>query len=245
MQVTSLFATFIGFLLLVAPLATQALQIITPTNITTGNATIAFTSEDTDSSTLLTFSIVKNATHYTIAQGVGPAAGSVFVTIPANVTGAGWIIQASSSDGSVQAVSLPFSIAAVSPPPHGGPSMAGAIIGGVAAGVIALGLIVFSVVFYTRRRQHQRTAPAFNLESGFLPRQQHTRSFSSMSSGLGKTESDTLDTGNKALEMEKMQWEMELEEQFARARAGTPDVQRGASPMPLAPQRAVTRNTNY
>lgn len=142
------------------------------------------------------------------------------------------------------------------------PSMAGAIIGGVVASVIGVAVIVFAV-FYARRRRQQAAGPVYNLEMRSAPgpsAQYHARSFSSVSSAsleAGKNQS--------ALEMEKMQWEMELEGQFARARAGTPDLPRSASPMPrgaspmlsgasplrnpsplpLTPQRAVTRHTNY
>ncbi|KAJ6535945.1 hypothetical protein DFH09DRAFT_98209 [Mycena vulgaris] len=107
MQVTSSFATFFAcvnglhshgsvsypatpfcsLFFLVAPLATQALQITAPTNITTGNATIAFSSEDTDPPGLLTFVLVKNTTRDTIAENVDPTRGHVSVTIPANMTG--------------------------------------------------------------------------------------------------------------------------------------------------------------
>jgi hypothetical protein len=144
--------------------------------------------------------------------------------------------------------------------------MAGGIVGGVVAGIVGIGIVVFGLFIYVRRRRQQFAGPTFNLEAGFPPQQQnHQRSVSSMSSGFA-------DNGNKSLELEKMQWEMELEEQFARARAGTPDIPRGGSPMPragspasrgaspmprgesplrnaalmpLVPQRAATRSTKY
>jgi len=248
MQVTSLFATFFAFLTFVAPLATQALQIITPTNITTSNVTIAFSS-DTDPLGLLNLFLVRNTTRDKIAAGIDPAAGAVAVTIPADLTGSGWTIQAFTSDNILVSTSPLFSIVGSPPKATHGMSMAGGIVGGVVAGIVGLSLIVFGVFIYVRRRRQQFAGPEFNLEAGFPPSQQmHERSVSSMSTGLG-------DSGNNSLELEKMQWEMELEDQFARARAGTPDVARGASPMPrgtspprgaplmpLVPQRA-TRNT--
>ncbi|KAJ7139083.1 hypothetical protein C8R44DRAFT_763859 [Mycena epipterygia] len=211
----------------------------------------------TDPSGFLTFYLVKNTTRDMIAQNVDPDEGIVAVTIPANATGQGWMIEAWTSDDAEAGASSPFSVAAASPPkPQGGmPSMAGAIIGGVVVSVIVVALIIFAV-FYARRRRQQAAGPVFNLEMRSAPApsaQHHARSFSSMSSA-------SLDPAKNqsALEMEKMQWEMELEGQFARARAGTPDIPRSASPMtrgasplrnasplPLTPQRAVTRHTNY
>ncbi|KAJ7449305.1 hypothetical protein FB451DRAFT_755702 [Mycena latifolia] len=254
MQVTSLFATFFALLSLVAPLATQALQITAPTNVTTLNVTISFTSDATDPPGFLTFFLVKNTTRDTIAKGIDPAVGSINVTIPANVTGDGWTIQASTSDDSSESagVSLPFSIAAAAPKAHGGMSAAGGIVGGVIAGIIGLALIVLAVFLYQRRRRQQHPGTTFNLEAGFPPPERnHQRSVSSMSDSFA-------DTTNKSIELDKIQWEMELEEQFARARAGTPDVPRNGSPMPrgasplrnappmpLVPQRAATCDTRY
>ncbi|KAJ7695460.1 hypothetical protein B0H17DRAFT_1131502 [Mycena rosella] len=250
MQVTPLFATFFALLSLVAPLATQALKITVPTNVTTRNVTIAFTREATDTDVgLLSFYLVKNTTRDILEENIDPGRGSIAVTIPANLTGAGWTIQASTFDDAQAGVSLPFSIGAATPPKPKG--MAVGIVVGVVAGVVAFALILLAVFLYFRRRRQQLPAanPAFNLEAAFPPRYTHQRSFSSAS---------LEDTGNKSLEQERMQWEMELEGQFARARAGTPDILRGGSPMPrgtsplrapspmlLAPQRAATRDTKY
>ncbi|KAJ7148675.1 hypothetical protein C8R43DRAFT_514232 [Mycena crocata] len=258
MQVTTLFATFFAFFTLIAPLA-AALQITVPTNITTGNATLICTSDAVDPPRLLTFFIVKNTTAIAIARGVDPTAATVAVTIPANISG-NWSIQAWTADNKVQAGESRLFSLAPAPPPKSGMSMAGSVVGGVVGGVIGVAFAVFGVFFYIRRRRQQAASPVFNLENGFpTPKlERHERSFSSTSSGLA-------DTADNKLEMEKMQWEMELEEQFARARAGTPDVARGISPapvphsalpprgisplrgplMPLVPQRAATRKTNY
>lgn len=77
-----------SFLTLLAPLATQALQINTPANLTAGNHTIAFTIEDSDpAGSSLNFYLVNNATNELIAPDVAPNAGSVTVAIPANISG--------------------------------------------------------------------------------------------------------------------------------------------------------------
>ncbi|KAJ7471268.1 hypothetical protein B0H11DRAFT_1376560 [Mycena galericulata] len=266
MQVTSLFATFFAFLTLVVPLATQALQITVPSSLAPGNNTIKFTSEPSDSAESLTFVLVKNATQETVAQDVAPSAGTVTVTIPENTSGSGWSIQAFTDEGTEKIGSSTF-FEITSPTPSS-MSNAGVIVGGVCAAVVVVALIVLAVFLYTRRRRHERaaTSPTFNIEAGFPAPRDHTRSLSSTSSGSEDAESKARD-----METEKAQWEMQLEAQFARARAGTPDISRGLSPMPPRgaspmglrgvspmgprgasplrnpppPQRAVTRDTTY
>ncbi|KAJ7712905.1 hypothetical protein DFH07DRAFT_864021 [Mycena maculata] len=251
MQVTSLFATIFAFLALVAPLATQALQINSPTSLTPGNTTITFTTDSSEAVGPLQFLLVENngTRDATLATGIASNAGSVTVDIPANVSGTGWTIEAWMNQHKLGQSAL-FSV--TSPTDSQGMSHAGEVVGGVVGAVIGVALIVLAVFIYTRRRHHQlaATGTTFNLEAGFPPpRPRHERSFSSTSGG-------SVDGGNKLLEMEKIQWEMELEGQFARARACTPDIPRGFSPLPraspprnvalpLAPQRAVTRDTNY
>jgi hypothetical protein len=248
MQVTSLFAIFFAFLTLVAPLATYAVKITVPTNITTGNVTITCTTEETDPGGALTLFLVRNTTRETLIQGVYAELGAVTVNIPANATGDGWTIQATLSDNVTNQVglSLPFFIA--SPPQNSGMSNAGPVIGGVVAGVLTIALLVLVGFLYMRRRRKSFTGPEFNLEAAFPP-PSHQRSFSSTAS------SAFADMNNKSIEMEKIEWETQLEEQFSRARAATP-VSRGASPMlngnspripglPLAPQRAARRNPSY
>jgi hypothetical protein len=127
-------------------------------------------------------------------------------------------------------------------------SNAGPVIGGVVAGVLTIALLVLVGFLYMRRRRKLFTGPEFNLEAAF-PLPNHQRSFSSTAS------SAFADMNSKSIEMEKIEWETQLEEQFSRARAATP-VSRGASPMlngnspripglPLAPQRAARRNPSY
>jgi len=235
MQVNSLFATFFALLSLVAPLATQAFIITAPSNLTTGNNTISVTGEAADPTGPLTFLIVRNSSNAIVAQGVNTSADTsgilIAVTIPANISGDGWYIEALDSSGAPVGQSQVFSVTDTSKPSSGA-GRAGAIVGGVIAGIVGVSLIVFLVFLRTRRRPHVLT---FALEAGFpQPRS------SSVSSEP--------DSASQSLEIDKMQWERQLEAQFARARAMTPDMQRSASlsrhpsPMPLAPLRAVTRN---
>jgi hypothetical protein len=129
--------------------------------------------------------------------------------------------------------------------------MAVPIIGAVLATVIVVALLVLGLFFYMRRRRQMFAGPEFNLEASFPRRKdsrQLSRSFSSTSSRLTDPGVKT----SQSLELEKVEWETRLEEQFARARAATPDLlrgpipaPRGATPLPLAPQRAVTRNPSY
>ncbi|KAJ7248225.1 hypothetical protein B0H12DRAFT_722272 [Mycena haematopus] len=231
MQVTSLFATFFTvlcrFLTLVAPLTTLAMQISIPNNITTGsNATIICTDAD-DTSGPLTFFLVRNGTRDTIAENALADVGTLTGTIPANATGDGWTIQATSFDGKQVGVSSAFSILASSE--TGKKSMAVPIIGAVFAAVVVFSLLVLALFFYMRRRRQMRAIPEFNLEANFPPQNQThqiSRSFSSTSTVLPDNNVES-----KSLEMDKVDWETQLEEQFARARAATPDI-RGATPAP-------------
>jgi hypothetical protein len=236
MQVNSLFATFFAFLSLVAPLATQAFTITTPSNLTTGNNDISVTREAADPAGPLTLLIVRNSSTATIAQGVNASASGIpiVVTIPANISGDGWYILAIDSSDAPVGQSQVFSVTDTSKPSSGA-GMAGTIVGGVIAGVAGVSLIVLLAFLRTRRRRQQSPGLTFALEAGFpQPRP------SSVSSEP--------DSASQSLEIDKMQWEQQLEAQFARARAMTPDMQRSASlsrhpsPMPLAPLRAVTRN---
>jgi hypothetical protein len=124
--------------------------------------------------------------------------------------------------------------------------MAVPIVGAVVAAVIIVALLVLALFFYIRRRRRQLFAgPVFNLEASFPSRTQAhqiSRSFSSTSTGT----TDTNIKPSKSLEMEKVEWETQLEEQFARARAATPDI-RGAmaTPSSLVPQRGPMRNPSY
>jgi len=200
----------------------------------------------------LDFYLVKNATSKLIAPDVAPNAGSVTVAIPANISGTGWRIEACYTDQNAPIGQS--GLFAITPTKQEGMSNAGAIVGGVIGGVLGLALIVFVVFFYTRRRRQQiaAAAPTVDLETGLPPPlYHHQRSFSSMSSN-----SDADNVKAREMEAEKAQWELTLEEQFARARAGTPDISRGMSPMPRgispmplrSPPRAVTtpqRDTNY
>ncbi|KAJ6551664.1 hypothetical protein B0H19DRAFT_1073322 [Mycena capillaripes] len=221
------------------------MQITVPTNITTGNTNITCSAESNDPNGPFTLFLVKDTlTRITLVQNFLGELDQVEVNIPANATGDGWTILATPSNNVQQPVgiSLPFFIAAASQ----GKSSAGPVIGGVVAGVLIISLLVLAGFIYMRRRRQTFAGPEFNLEAGF-PRSKHQGSFDSTSTGLA-------DTGGQAIEMEKMQWEQQLEEQFARARAATPDIARGGSPMPrgmspipmpLAPQRAATRNPSY
>ncbi|KAJ7653256.1 hypothetical protein DFH06DRAFT_529869 [Mycena polygramma] len=242
MQVTSLFATFFTFLALVAP--TLSMQIAVPTNVTTGNTTITCAAEATDPDGSLTFFLVRNTTVLnTLAENITKS-GPLAVNIPANATGDGWRILAKTANGIQVGLSPAFFIASGSPH-NGGARSAGPVVGGVVAGVLVLSLLVFAFV-YMRRRRHSSRAPVFNLETGFPP-PPHQNSFDSTTSTV------MAESGSKAIEMEKIQWERQLEEQFARARAATPDIRgdspmlRGTSPMPMpiAPQRAARRNPSY
>ncbi|KAJ7318141.1 hypothetical protein DFH08DRAFT_400988 [Mycena albidolilacea] len=216
MQVTSLFAIFFAFLTLIAPLATSAIQINIPT-ITGLNATIACTAETTDDPgvplTALTFVLT----------------GPLEVTLPVNATGDGWTIRAISFGGKQVGVSPEFSILA--PSQTGKKSMAVPIIGAVIATVIVVALLVLGLFFYMRRRRQMFAGPEFNLEASFPRRKdsrQLSRSFSSTSSRL----TDPGVKASQSLELEKVEWETRLEEQFARARAATPDLLRGPTPAP-------------
>jgi len=255
MQVTSLFAIFFAFLTLVAPLATLAMQIAVPTNITTGNATIACTNDPTDPGGLLTFFLALNGTRKDTLRENITAAGALTVTIPANATGNGWTIQATSSDGTRVGISPVFEILAPSQTVSK-KSMAIPIIGGVVAAVIIVSLLVLALFFYMRRRRQLIAGPEFDLEASFPPRDQShqmSRSFSSTSAGIVFADTG-LKSSSKSMEMEKVEWETRLEEQFARARAATPDISRGATPapraspvplVPLMPKRGPARNPSY
>jgi len=227
-------------------LATLALKITVPTDITTGNTTITCIPEDTDPSSALTLFLVRNTTRDTLAQGVSAQLGTVEVdvTIPADATGDGWTILAVTESDNVQTVgqSLPFLITDPTSKADGTRSNAGPVIGGVVAGVLAISLLVGAFI-YMRRRRGFAAGPEFNIEAGF-PRPTHQGSFETTSTAFAEP-------ADKSIEMEKIQWEMQLEEQFARARAATPDISRGGSPMPrgaspvppvpLVPQRAAKR----
>ncbi|KAF7377813.1 hypothetical protein MSAN_00204800 [Mycena sanguinolenta] len=227
MQVTLLFATFFAFLALAAPMATLAMQISVPTNITTGfDATIICTDDTNGASGPLTFFLVRNGTRDTLAENPS-SGGNLTVMIPANATGDGWTIQATSSNGEVVGTSSPFAILA--PPKTGRKSMAIPIIGAVFGSLIVFSLLVLALFLYIRRRRRQMFAagPEFNLEASFPPRNGSNQfSRSSTSTAL----SDTNVKSSKSLETEKVEWEMQLEEQFARARAATPDI-RGGTPV--------------
>ncbi|KAJ6475726.1 hypothetical protein C8R47DRAFT_666301 [Mycena vitilis] len=241
MQVTSLFATFFTFLVLVAP--TLSMQIAVPPNVTTGTTNITCAADATDPDGSFTFFLVRdNTTVSKLAENITKS-GSLPVNIPANATGGGWTILAT-ANGAQVGVSPAFFIASGSPH-NGGARSAGPVVGGVVAGVLVLSLLVSAFV-YMRRRRHSSRAPVFNLETGFPP-PVHQNSFDSTASTV------MAESGSKAIEMEKIQWERQLEEQFARARAATPDIRgdspmlRGSSPMPMpiAPQRAAKRNPSY
>jgi hypothetical protein len=247
MQVTSLFAVFFAFL--VAPLATLAMQIKLLPNITAdGNTTITCDTEATDPGGPLTFFLVRNETRQAIAENVYAQAGTVTASRPANATGNGWIIQATSSNGTTVGVSPVFSIFA--PAQTGKKTMAVPIVGGVIAAVIVVSLLVLALFIYMRRRRQRFVGPEFNLEANFPPRNQShqiSRSFSSTSTAL----TDPGVKSSKDLELEKVEWETRLEEQFARARAATPDIRgatplpRSMTPVPLMPLRSATRNPSY
>lgn len=243
MQVTSLFAIFFAFLTFAAPLATLAMQISLPSNITSGlNATITCTDVGDATGPLTFFLVRNNETQATIAKNASAVSGTLTVAIPANATGDGWTIQA--SDGKqVVGSSSPFAILA--PVQTGKKSMAVPIVGAVVATVIVVALLVLALFFYIRRRRQLFASPVFNLEASFPSRTQGhqiSRSFSSTSAGT----TDTNIKPSKSLEMEKVEWETQLEEQFARARAATPDI-RGAmaTPSSLVPQRGPMRNPSY
>ncbi|KAJ6617545.1 hypothetical protein B0H10DRAFT_2032887 [Mycena sp. CBHHK59/15] len=209
MQVTSLFATLFGFLSLVAPLTTLALQITAPTTLR------LLEIEDSDPSGPLTFYLAKNGTLEVITSGVDPAAGSVVAALPTNVSGDGWTVQATTPSSNVPfGSSAPIFITAASTPQSTkGMSNAGVVVGGVAAAIVALALLVLGAFIYARRRRRQ---PVFSVEAPPQHSQQHSRSFSS-------TNTVTANDAGMSLELDKVQWEMALEAQFARARAGTPD----------------------
>ncbi|KAF7368923.1 hypothetical protein MVEN_00218500 [Mycena venus] len=248
MQVTSLFAIFFAFL--VAPLATLAMQIKLPANITaSGNTTITCETEATDPGGLLTFFLVQNGTRQAIAENVDAQAGTITVSIPSNATGNGWIIQATSSNGTSVGVSPPFSIINA-PTQTSKKTMAVPIVGGVIAAVIVVSLLILALFLYMRRRRQRFAGPEFNLEANFPPRNQShqiSRSFSSTSTAL----TDPGVKSSKEIELEKVEWETRLEEQFARARAATPDIRgatplpRNMTPVPLMPLRGPTRNPSY
>ncbi|KAJ7025565.1 hypothetical protein C8F04DRAFT_133621 [Mycena alexandri] len=254
MQVTtSSFATFFAFLALVAPLGTQALQITTPTAVTTGNVIIECTKEINDPASLTLF-LVKNNTVVQLADNVVTTTGKVTVSIPASATGDGWQIFAANPANNAQVgVSTPFTIASAVPVPKGNGPTGPAVIAGVVIGLFFFSLLIFALFFYLRRRRQQfTTGPVFNLEHSFPP-PEHTRSFSSTSS---KPDAEMGEV--KDMEQEKIQWEMQLEAQFARARASTPDVPRGGTSMsrassaspprapPMAlPQRTAPRKERY
>ncbi|KAK7052404.1 hypothetical protein R3P38DRAFT_2860122 [Favolaschia claudopus] len=245
MQVTSLFAMFFAFLSFLAPLATLAMQITIPTNATSGsNSDISWAIEPADDLTgFISFVLAQGSTRTSLAANVNPTPGFVRVNIPTSASGDGWRVLALSSDGAQVGVSPSFSIFSI--PKNAGQSMAAPVIGGVIAGVLALGLLVFGLFFYMRRRRQRIAGPEFNLEASFPQRHQPSGSFSTMSTAHGDAAK-----APQMIEMEKVEWETELEEQFARARAATP-ISRGPtpalrnaspSPMPLVPQRGPTRN---
>ncbi|KAJ7176458.1 hypothetical protein C8R46DRAFT_1213038 [Mycena filopes] len=252
MQVTtSLFATIFALLALVAPFGTYAMQITTSAHLSTGNATIQCIPEVNDP-TFLTFFLVNNNTApVRLAENVASPTGAMTVFLPANATGDGWRILATSPTSSTPIIgaSLPFTIAATVPVSKGSGPRGPAIIAAVAGGLIFFSLLVFALFYVRRRRQQHATGPVFNLEHAFPP--EHTRSFSVASSRLEDTGKGTAID----IEQEKMQWEMQLEAQFARARAETPDVRRGATPTSrapsaspprmLQPQRAARRNGSF
>jgi hypothetical protein len=89
-----------------------------------------------------------------------------------------------------------------------------------------LALAVFGVFLYLRRRRQRFAGPEFTVEAP--PKHGQSRSFSSASE-------ESVDVEEKA-----RQWEMELEGQFARARAGTPDIPRiSAAPRGAAAKTAL------
>ncbi|KAJ7061972.1 hypothetical protein C8F01DRAFT_1135962 [Mycena amicta] len=213
-------------------LASQALIIAAPpSGLTTGNNTISCTVEPSDAAGLLTFFIARNSTKVVIAQDVSaephPDAVPVLVTIPSGISGNGWQILAERPDSSIVAQSLPFQVRDTPDGERGG----GAVIGGVIAGVVGLALLVLLFFIFLRRRQrHASHGPTFDLESAFTQaalERDHSRSLSESA-----TEPEARSNWT---EVDKMEWERELEDQFARARAGTPSLPRGATPSPLPP----------
>jgi len=248
MLVNSLFATLSCFLAFVAPLATQALIIAAPgSGLTTGNTSIQCTVETSDPAVPLSFFVHRNDTQALIASNVTaephPDAVAVPVAIPSGLSGDGWTIYAVTPDNQVLGQSTAFSIRAT---PRG-QRTGGAVIGGVIVAVVALAVLLLVLFIWRRRHQQSRTPPskAHDLEAAFQHAQSdpsQLRSFSSV---------DSAEAGNK----DKVDWERELEEQFSRARAGTPSAPRGLSPhpssrgpsplsqslSPIRPQRAVTR----
>jgi hypothetical protein len=126
--------------------------------------------------------------------------------------------------------------------------MAIPIIGAVIGSLVIFALLVLALFLYMRRRRQMFAAgPEFNLEASFPPRNESNQ-FSRSSTSI--TLSDTNVKSSKSLETEKVEWEMELEEQFARARAATPDIRGGTpasrmmTPVPLVPLQTV-RTPSY
>ncbi|KAJ7698861.1 hypothetical protein B0H16DRAFT_1644349 [Mycena metata] len=225
-----MFATVFALLALVAPLGAQALQITTPTAVTTGNVTIECTKEVNDPAFLTLLLAKGNTTVLQLAANVVTATGQVTVSIPANATGDGWrIFAANPATNTPVGVSPVFTIASAVPVPKGNGPRGPAVIAGVIGGLVVFSLLVFALFFYLRRRRQQfTTGPVFNLQHSFPP-PEHTRSLSSTSS-KGDVEMGEV----KDIEQEKIQWEMQLEAQFARARASTPDV----------PRRGISRDAS-
>ncbi|KAF7304281.1 hypothetical protein HMN09_00829600 [Mycena chlorophos] len=209
-----IFCFFVAF---VSPFA-QALTIAAPSSgLTTGNGTISCTVTTSDTAESLSFFIQRNSTRLLIAQDVAatPAANavSVPVVVPSGVSGGGWVILAAASNNpsNILAESGPFEIRETAQTQR----MGAAVVGGVIIGVVLFALLVLGGFMYFRRRQRRLHGPtnpnAIDLEAAMAQARDHSRSFS--------REEAAAKESNKWSEEDKVEWERELEEQFARAQS--------------------------
>ncbi|KAF7303703.1 hypothetical protein MIND_00599700 [Mycena indigotica] len=239
MQVNSLCVAIFSFLFFFAPLVTRALIITAPSSgLVKGNNTISYTLQASDAVGLLTFFLARNSTSAIIAKDVltRPISSAVPipVIVPAGISGDGWRILAVNSDNTIIGQSSPLQVR--NTPDSERKRVDGAVIGGVVAGVLVLAILMLVLFIFWRRRHQRQLGPTFDLETAFAEARMERDRSRSFSGSVNEVE-----MGRKWTEADKVEWERELEDQFARARAGTPSAMlRGLAP--LRPQRAVVRN---
>ncbi|CAK5274314.1 unnamed protein product [Mycena citricolor] len=220
MQATSLFLALLVFLISSASTG-RALLISPPTKAVAGsNATVLCTVETGESIDGLTFYLTNNVTRDALATTVlttDPI--QLLVNIPSGLSGKGWKISAvdAANPDALVGQSAAFSI--TSPP---NPGHLALIISVVLSVIVLVGLVAIGLLVRRRRQQQRAAAPTFNIETGMVSALGHRHIPSTASSR-------SVESPKQSLEQEKLRWEQQLDAQFARARAGTPDISRGPS----------------